>query len=258
MNRYLIIPQFDRIEESFELAEKYNLGFEFNDFYTPKMLLDEKKLEKRINAYKDMKLPDLLISHGDFFDVNVFSDDDVIAEISVNRIYQSVEIAKDLGAQKVIFHTNINPQIKGGYYTQNWLDKNEKVFKKVCKDFPEMMILMENMFDDSPIMLKHLCDRMKDVMNFAVCLDYSHAYLSNTELSLWVKELAPFIKHVHINDNNKDHDAHLPVGEGSIDWNEFNELRLKYFPNVTILAEVSSLESQRISIENMIKYGMFD
>ena len=112
MNKYLIIPRYDDIEESLELAHKNDMGFEFNDFFSPRILLDEKKLEEKINAYKEIKLPDYLTSHGDFFDVNVFSEDEQIAEISVNRIYQSVEIAKDLCAKKVVFHTNMIPEKK--------------------------------------------------------------------------------------------------------------------------------------------------
>ncbi len=258
MNKYLIIPQYNNIEDSLELAEKYDLGFEFNDFFSPKMLLDEKRLELRIAAYKNMKLPSILTSHGDFYDVNVFSEDEEIAQVSVNRLYQSMEIAKDLGAEKVVFHTNINPQIKVKYYIDNWFDKNIKVFTKLCADFPDMLIVMENMFDDRPDELKELAYRMKDVDNFGICLDYSHAYLSKVSPDVWVKELSPFIKHVHINDNYKDYDSHLPVGDGSIDWDEFNELRKTYFPDATILVEVSYFDAQKRSLDFLVKHGMMD
>lgn len=258
MSKYLIIPRFDEIEESLKLAQKYNLGFEFNDFFSPKILLDEKRLEERIDYYKNIEMPEYLTSHGDFFDVNVFSEDDQIAEISVNRIYQSAEIAKDLGAKKVIFHTNIIPEINGEYYKNNWVQRNEKVFRKVCEDFPDVLILMENMFDFTPDLLKKLMENMKDVENFGVCLDYSHAFLSRVEPALWAKELAPNIKHVHINDNMKDFDAHLPVGAGRIDWNEFEEIRRELFPDASVLIEVSSLEDQKKSIEYMLEHNLMN
>lgn len=258
MNKYLIIPRYDDIEESLELAHKYDMGFEFNDFFSPKILLDEKKLEEKINAYKEIKLPDYLTSHGDFFDVNVFSEDEQIAEISVNRIYQSVEIAKDLCAKKVVFHTNMIPEIESDYYKDNWVFRNENVFRKVCEDFPDVLILMENMFDFTPDMLKRLAEKMKDVNNFGVCLDYAHAFLSKTEPTVWVKELAQYIKHVHINDNMKDYDAHLPVGDGLIDWVEFDRMRDEYFPDASILIEVSSIENQKKSIEYLIKNNLMN
>ena len=69
MNRYLIIPDIENIDEYLELAKKYNLGFEFNDFFFPKMLSDKEACEERINSYKKYELPDLLTSHGDFFDL---------------------------------------------------------------------------------------------------------------------------------------------------------------------------------------------
>ena len=36
MNRkYLIIPEYEQLDKTMELAEQYNLGFEYNDFYMP-------------------------------------------------------------------------------------------------------------------------------------------------------------------------------------------------------------------------------
>lgn len=258
MNKYLIIPVFDRIEESLELARKYNLGFEFDDFFSPKILLDENKLIEKTNKYLSLDLPDCLTVHGDFFDVNVFSDDPEIAAVSVKRIYQSMEVANTLKVNKIVFHSNINSYIQSDVYKDNWLNRNYEVFTKVCEQYPSITVLIENMFDDGPEMLLKLASKMEGVKNFAVCLDYSHAFLSKYEPSYWVKTLGKYIDHVHINDNMKDHDSHMALGEGMIDWTEFDELRKLYFPNATVLIEVSSLEAQIKTLEYMQRNNMFD
>ena len=113
------------------------------------------------------------------------------------------------------------------------------------------------MFDQSPDTLKTLAERMADVDNFGVCLDYAHAYISKTAISEWVKTLAPYIRHVHINDNDGENDLHLAVGEGVIDWKKFLKLKKEYFPDVTILIETTPLEKQRKSLEFMDDFGFF-
>jgi len=251
LNRYLIIPDIKDIGEYLELAEKYDFGFEFNDFYTPVMLTDKKACCERIEEYQKYDLPDLLTTHGDFFDVLVFSSDKEIADISVKRIYESMDTALRLGAKKIVFHTNINSAIDKEFYFNHWVDSNEKVFKEVCKKYPDITVLLENMFDHDPRALLAISERMKDVDNFGVCLDYAHAFLSKEDVSEWARKLSPYIKHVHINDNDGRYDLHLPVGEGRIDWDIFDKNRREYFPDVTILLEVNGIDKIKRSIETL-------
>ena len=257
MNRYLIIPDRHHIEESIALSKQYNLGFEFNDFFTPKMLDNKEKCERIACMYDEQDMPDLLTSHGDFFDVLVFSADEKIAEISEMRVKESMEIAKRVHASAVIFHTNYEPFLTAQLYLDNWRIKTEMFFRKICEEYPEINVYMENMFDQSPDTLKTLAERMADVDNFGVCLDYAHAYISKTAISEWVKTLAPYIRHVHINDNDGENDLHLAVGEGVIDWKKFLKLKKEYFPDVTILIETTPLEKQRKSLEFMDDFGFF-
>ena len=89
----MIIPRIDKLDESLALAHEYGFGFEFNDFYSPKVLDDTELTESIIEKYKAAGLPDYCTSHGDFFDVLVFSEDKYIREISRKRIIQSLETA---------------------------------------------------------------------------------------------------------------------------------------------------------------------
>jgi len=49
------------------------------------------------------------------------------------------------------------------------------------------------------------------------CLDTGHANITGN-LKEFVQELAPFLNHIHLNDNHSEDDEHLPYGEGAIDW----------------------------------------
>lgn len=257
MAKYLIIPDRKHFAESQELAKKYNLGFEFNDFFNPKMLDNKDKLEEVISFYKGNELPELITTHGDFFDVLVFSDDDEIVRISERRIRESIEVGVRLGCKAVIVHSNVNPYLTAEICKSNWLVRNELFFRKVCEEYPNISILMENMFDQNPDDMVKLAERLEDVDNFGICLDYAHAYISRSSVTEWVKALAPYIMHVHINDNDGENDQHLAVGDGVVDWKKFLTLQKEYFPDATVLVETSSLENQRKSLEYMDDEGFF-
>ena len=78
---------------------------------------------------------------------------------------------------------------------------------------------------------------------------YADRWLASAEE--WVKTLAPYIRHIHINDNNLQSDLHLCVGEGKIDFSEFLYLMKKYGVDVSALVEVNDLDSARRSLEHL-------
>jgi sugar phosphate isomerase/epimerase len=257
MSRFLIIPCLNEIEKSIQLAEEYNFGFEYNDFYLPDVLDNDKEIDRIVNAYSSYKLPGFCTCHGAFLDVTVFSSDKLIREISEHRVRQSIEAARKANARSVIFHTNINPQLTAYSYTQNWLDRNTNFWSGILCEYPDMNIYIENMFDNSPNMLEKLAKKLCSYSNFGVCLDYAHANVfGNVDIDCWVKSLAPYVKHIHINDNNLEDDLHLAVGAGRIDWQQFKEYLIEYFSDCSILIETSSIEAQRASAVYLKSIGV--
>ena len=47
-----VIPQVNEIKKWEKLSIDYNLGFEYNDFYDPKLLDNKEKLDQLIEKYK--------------------------------------------------------------------------------------------------------------------------------------------------------------------------------------------------------------
>jgi sugar phosphate isomerase/epimerase len=56
-----------------------------------------------------------------------------------------------------------------------------------------------------------------------ICFDVGHAHMAEG-VSAAFEMMAPHIRSTHIHDNNKDRDAHLWPGSGSIDWKETMDL----------------------------------
>ncbi len=258
MAEFLIIPDYNNLKESLELANKNKLGFEYNDFFTPAMLDNKEEQSKRINTYNSIGVPDYCTSHGDFFDVLVFSDDPLIREISEKRVYQSMDIAKKLKVKGVVFHTNHTSFITTDMYCNNFINRNYDFWTRVCSDYPDINIYIENMFDTEPELLARLAESMKSVKNFGVCLDYAHASAFGSNISHWIELLSPYIKHLHINDNDLKDDLHLAVGDGKINWQEFKTYYEKYFSDCSILIEVTGIEKQIKSIEYLRSIGILN
>lgn len=256
MSKFLIIPVLNEIESSLALAKEYGFGFEFNDFFFPDVLEDGERLDDIVGKYKSHKLPETLTLHGDFFDVLVFSDDSRIREISELRIRQSIEAAIKTGAGAVIFHTNHNPFFTAEAYVKNWQKRNYDFWSRILSEYPQMNIYMENMCDFSPDMLAELAESLKGYPNFGVCFDYAHASVFGSDIDGWVKTIAPYVKHMHINDNDLKNDLHLAVGDGMIDWQLFRAYYERYFSDITVLIETSSIENQRRSAEYLKKQGI--
>lgn len=255
MNRqWHIIPEYENIEQSLALAEKYNAVFEYNDFFKPAIFENEEILEERIQFYLNLgrdRSKDTL--HGIFLDLCIASQDSIIKEYSKKRIAQSMEIADRLGVKGVIFHTGLIGGLTVDYYINGWVNAAAELFGELGKKYPNIMIYLENSFEFSPDAFLKLMDKVKDIENVRICLDYGHAALTLTPLEEWVGKMAPYIAHMHVNDHDLKADLHLAPGEGQIDFNHFKKLMEKYNVNVSTLLEVNGIERQAKALEFMIE-----
>ena len=257
MRKISIIPQRDYIEESLRLSKEYNANFEYNDFFLPFVLDDEEKKKEMIDFYKSLdrdRSEDTM--HGAFLDVTIHSTDDRIREVSELRVRQSMEIAKELGIRGVVFHTNMIANFKDAVYMKKWVESNAAFYKKLLKEYPGIYVFVENMFDFDPDMLLSLAKEMAEEEYFGVCLDYAHATLSKVVTKEWFEVLKPYIRHMHINDNDLKNDLHMALGKGKINYKELKEMLETSGIEPSILVEVSKWEDQEASLVYMKKEGL--
>ena len=169
---------------------------------------------------------------------------------------QSMQQAERGKVSGVVFHTNINPFLNDSSYIQNAVSMTGDFVEKLLLQFPDLSIYMENMFDDDPDMLRMLSERLIKYPNYGVCLDYAHASLSRTKIDIWVEALAPYVRHVHINDHDGKHDLHLAVGSGVTDWKKFAVFYEKYFSSLTVLVETTRPDWQKQSLDYLMRLGV--
>lgn len=255
MRQIMIIPDRKRMSDSIRLMKEYDFGFEFNDFYMPKVLDSKERTDEIVLEYKKYELPKYNTMHGAFYDVVPFSVDEKVREISDMRIRQSLGAAKKMGVGAVIFHTNYNPFLNTKQYIDNWILQNCEYWGKVLEDYPDISIYLENMFDTTPDILEEVSAQLCHYPNYGVCLDYAHAAISKTDPAAWAGQLGKYVKHIHINDNDLVSDLHLAWGDGAIDRGSFYAAYEKYMEGASVLIETNSSEKITRSIERLKSEG---
>lgn len=258
MGQVYITPDRQDLERELALLQEYGGAFEYSDFFLPAVLDDRRRQEEIIESYAKYRTDfsqDTL--HGAFYDVCIHSEDSLIREVSVKRVYQSMEIAKRMGLRGVVFHTGLLAGCRIPLYLERWKQENVKFFAKLAQEYPKIQIFMENMFDEDPGEISWLGEALRDVENFGICLDYAHGAVSRCPEARWVESLAPYIRHMHINDNDLKADLHQPVGTGQIDWSRFQDLMMKNHIHSTVLVEVKGYEAHKKSLEYLQQHQIF-
>jgi len=194
--------------------------------------------------------------HGVFNDVKVHSEDTKIAEVSRERIQNSIDVAKSLNAQKIVFHGAVNPLILNEWYLKNWLEKNTVFWKQVLEQYAGL-VLIENVWEPTPDIFRKLIDKV-DSSRFKVCLDVAHAHVcSKIPLEEWLSMLGEDVVYMHFSDNNGQTDQHAEVGSGNIDWQKLtqNIHRLGLAPDVVL--EECTLTQTEASINYLKNHKIY-
>ena len=233
------------------IAGEWNLNFEALELSTGPALtgrLQEGCLEwyrksGRVNSV-----------HGVFIDVNPVSGDEDIRILSQRRCHQSCELAKDLGAGNVVFHSSCEPFLRGAYLDQ-WAG-NCASFLEMLSDRYDLRIWIENSQDVDSGPIKELMRRITD-KRVGVCLDLGHANYSRMPIECWFEELGEWIGYLHLSDNNGLYDDHLPLGRGKIDWDAADKLWQGLGRETYLTLEVGGEDGLRESLVFLKAHGLF-
>lgn len=161
-----------------------------------------------------------LTFHGPFVDLVPVSFDSLIQEVTARRFDQCYEAAGRFHAEKVVYHSGMVPDI---YMTIGWADRMIDFWRKQLPGKKGAFIVMENQLDREiePFaeVMRGLSEEEKQ--KFGICLDIGHAHcFSNHEVMEWVLKLGPWIRHVHIHNNDGRHDEHRSLDEGTLPYRE--------------------------------------
>lgn len=165
--------------------------------------------------------------HGPFMDLCPGAVDRKVRDVTVERLNHALDIAARLKPHSIVFHGGYE-QWKFGHKIDEWLEGSLLVWPALIERAQRIgtRIVIENVFEHEPEPLAALMDRL-GCMHFGVCFDIGHYNLfTKKPLSYWMDALGPHIMELHLHDNEGGYDAHLPMGEGDIKYEElFDRMR---------------------------------
>lgn len=156
--------------------------------------------------------------HGPFADLNPGSFDNRTRQLSLERFLGALELCAKLKADSMTLHSHFEPVFYGRHF-EEWLNNSKQVWEKLCSEAEKnkISIHVENSIDDSP---RAVIEMLKNHPYLGACFDVGHYNVFAPKG--WKNALKEYpigsIKEVHLSDNKGDEDTHLPLGEGSIDF----------------------------------------
>ncbi|WBW96655.1 sugar phosphate isomerase/epimerase family protein [Oceanirhabdus sp. W0125-5] len=194
-----------------ELNDKLGVGIEIQDFFFS-TLYDE-GWEDRIDEYK-LKLKDfkgIISMHGPALDLNPATTDKKILEVTKDRYYHGIKMAKMLNAKYIIFHSQINPILKDPAVKRLLLDKQLTFWKEILPEIEDtdLTILIENFYDNDFKDLLLLIEKINSP-KIKVLLDTGHVLCNSSKgIDYWINGLKNHLKYIHFHYNKGNYDAHL-------------------------------------------------
>ena len=247
-----IQPQYSARADWIGLAEREALTFEALEPFTPPYIGNEAWFD---NCCKWCQASGRVTSvHGAFIDVNVASGDPSFRSVSRRRCRESCALAVRLDARNVVFHSSCFPFLRGGYL-ESWADTCADFYMALAEQY-QTHIFIENSPDLDPEPIRELMRRIPD-QRIGVCLDFGHANYSRVPIRGWFDALGDRIGYLHLSDNNGAFDDHLPLGEGSIDWEEADKLWRELGKEVPLTLEVGGLDGVERSLRYLKEHRYF-
>ena len=174
-----------------------------------------------------------------------------IQEAILREFCRAFDIAAELGAKKATLHSEFLPP--GIQERQVHTAKTIESMKRLHKEAEArgLELLVEN-FNASSFSIKDF-KRLFSAVEMGMTLDVGHAFTSDGEgLENYLAQFRKRVKHVHLHDNDRRTDQHLPLGAGKVDIARAVK-GLKAFYDGTITLEVHSQDRDylRISREKL-------
>ena len=215
------------------LARRWRLGCEDITFSYAPMLDDPAALPQTANRVAGLSR---LWLHAPFAELIPCAIDPLVRQTAQHRFRQTLAAAQKLGIRQVVLHGGFIPHV----YFPEWYVEQAVLF---WRDFlqevpPDFVLALEIVMEPSPDTLVSIAAGVDDP-RLGLCLDVGHANtcVSETPPMDWLAPMAPWLRHVHLHNNQGDTDLHAPLGEGNIPMRQIIDTVLQAAPEATFTIE---------------------
>lgn len=251
-------PSRDIVEEVRSIA---SLGFDYIDLTVEGPRSLAKDISGRLAVIRDeVSRYDLqIVGHTAWF-LELAHPYERIRRVFVEEALEAIDILARLGVEKVTFHPFLlaSSLYRRQPYRSKLLEALIGSLREVNRRALDngIRVMVENM-DGGRMWSIEEYARMVDEADIWFHLDIAHANLDTEHLNLeiFLDKFKPGdrLLHIHISDNfggsaSKGWDLHLPIGVGSIDWDEAFKILRNHGYSGTVTLEVFSRDRDYLKI----------
>ena len=215
MQRILLATYQRDITRHYELAQAHGAGLEIQVYAYDPGLLDSgwrELLDQHKALLRDLQGE--LAVHGAFYNLSPASPDGRIVALTRERYMLNLDIAAELGARTVVFHTDFLPIVRNPDYRSGWAGRQVEFWAPMVEEAARrgVVIALENMWEPDSSIITDVLDQI-DSPHLCACLDVGHVYLFSDYLPLevWIERTRHRIVHCHLNNHRGSYDEHLPL-----------------------------------------------
>jgi sugar phosphate isomerase/epimerase len=246
----------DTLDEVQPFAQERQFDLEIVDLIKPQVFWNELDSVLAVYLSRLEDQPGTRSLHGPFIDLYLHSLDLKVAELSRVSIEQTLELSDKLSVAFTIFHGNFLPLIDQDSYRRHWVRTHSEYWSRVCKNF-RTTVLLENLWDRTPELFLEVLEQVGSP-SLGMCLDIAHCTVySPLDLEDWLRALGPYIKILHINDNDGVHDFEWPPGRGVTNWQRVTDLVARYCVSPHVSLELSTREDVDEAFRFMRSNGIY-
>jgi sugar phosphate isomerase/epimerase len=239
-------------------------GVEVAEF-TVSDLLDDSARRRQMIAWYRERLPGVrgLVSlHGAFRELMPGATDARMRAATRDRVVQCLDIAEELGARCVVFHSGHDVVLLSPQHLSAWIERQAAFWREVMAG-RSARLLLENAWEPSPEVAIAVVEAL-GVEAIGICFDTGHAHLWTgpggealdwyarligavraRSAAEWLERLGNRVAYLHLSDNNQTGDQHLPPGRGTLDWRQLLTAMERQRLNVPAVMEVGGVEGAR-------------
>jgi sugar phosphate isomerase/epimerase len=167
--------------------------------------------------------------HAPFMDLSPGAVDDKIREITAFRFNQVMDLVPFFHPRAIIFHPGYD-RWRFDDDVALWVTNSLLTWRPLVERAETLAVklALENVFEENPSILTKLLQAVHSPF-LGYCLDTGHGHIfSEVAISEWIEALGSYLVEVHLHDNHRQADEHLPMGLGKIDFDGiFSCLRAK-------------------------------
>ncbi len=224
-NKILIATVCDNWQE---IAQHYNAGIELDHFCQTDNIDGSRGEKMRLEAKEIIKTYDTRVLHAPFNELFPAAIDAKARKLAMDRFNQIADLSLKFGIKRMVVHSGYMPFT---YFKEWHIARSIEFWQEYMEDKPEdFEICIENVLDDEPYMLAEIADGVGD-KRVGLCYDVGHSNIKgkggfggserkeSTDPNEWLDVLAPYLKHIHLHNNDGIRDYHweLAAREGTLD-----------------------------------------